>query len=298
MPPTSAELNRKALLPLWIQVFCWLFLIAGACVPLVLLFGGLYPKPMHFALFGWSHDGSPYDALPLAILVYLAASGATAYGLLWGKSWGWDAGIVVGLIGVVAALASLLHARQPDGSIYISLEPALQIPFLYVLWRIRDGWYTGEAPEPMPTAALAGTSSAAVAAPQPAPPILSRFGIATAVGGSMILIANIAMTGQLYLIGSFVFSAGLTLVFLLPLRFLIPALIPWLSRTDQGRVALGFVLFVVTAFAFALSPEHAPQGRFGFWCFWAVYAYLTWYPMFRAQLLPRAIAQAMDQPVR
>jgi len=293
MPLTPADRNRQALLPLWIRVFCWGFLCAGACVPLILLFGGFASVPVHLALFGWSHDGSPYDAPALILLAYLAASGAAAYGLLWGRSWGWDAGIVVGVIGLVAALAALLHARQPDGSLYVPLEPVLQIPFLYVLWRIRHGWYTGEAPT-----VAAPVEIAANAAAEPAPPLGSRFAIATGVGGTVLAVYYVATSGQMNLLGSFLFSAGLTLVFLLPLRFLVPAFLPWLSRTDQGRVALGVVLAIVTAFALALTPAHAPQGRFGFWCFWALYACATWYPMFRTQLLPRAIAEAMDQPSR
>jgi hypothetical protein len=292
----SADQNRTKLLPLWIRIFCWIFLVAGAFVPLLLLIGPFYPAPMHFSLFGWSHDGSPYDVMSLLILAYLAASGAAGYGLLWGRPWGWDAGIVVGTIGLVVALASLVNARQPDGSIYIALEPVLQVPYLYTLWRIRHGWYAGEAPNQAPAPAAGGVAPTYDTV-QPLP-VLSRYFIATLVGAVVLMLYYIVMSGALNLLGSIVFSAGLTLVFLLPMRLLIPALAPWLSRQDQGRIALGFLLFVVTVFTFALPAQQATQGRLTFWTFWALYTWVTWYPMFRPNLLPRAIAEAMEQTAR
>src|SRR5262245_27008073 len=129
MPLTAREKTRKGLLPIWVRAFCWLFLVAGAITPTLLVAGMFVMDPMRFSLFGWEHIGSPYDACSLLILGFFVAMSVAAYGLLWGKSWGWAAGVAIGSLGL--ALALLAYTRQTDGESYYPLEPLFQIPFLY-----------------------------------------------------------------------------------------------------------------------------------------------------------------------
>ena len=39
-------------MPKWIRVFCWIFLVAGALAPMLLVVGLFYTRPMQFGLFG------------------------------------------------------------------------------------------------------------------------------------------------------------------------------------------------------------------------------------------------------
>jgi len=136
---------RKALLPKWVRFFAWLFLVMGSAMPALLVSGIFYPSPMQFSLFGWEHSGSPYDTYSLLVVAYFAASGAAAFGMLWGRRWGWAAGFIVGFIGLLLSLGSmfirpLMLEDKDTYTVYIRLEPLFQIPFLYVLWRIRQSW--------------------------------------------------------------------------------------------------------------------------------------------------------------
>jgi TPR repeat protein len=145
MPLAHQEGFRKGLLPKWVRFFAWLFLVIGSAMPALLVSGIIYPSPMQFSLFGWEHSGSPYDAYSLLVVAYFAASGVAAFGMLWGRRWGWAAAFIVGSIGLLLSLGSMFIRplmQEDDGAytVYIRLEPLLQIPFLYVLWRIRQSW--------------------------------------------------------------------------------------------------------------------------------------------------------------
>lgn len=151
MPLTATEEFRKRLLPKWIRFFTWLFLIAGAVTPLLLVIGIFYRKPMQFGLFGWEHYGSPYDLYSLLVMAYFVCSGFAAFGLLWGKRWGWAAGMTVGLVGLALALGSMFAhtpvvASQDEYGINFRLEPFFQIPFIFILWRRRLSWLSEVAP--------------------------------------------------------------------------------------------------------------------------------------------------------
>jgi len=145
MPLAHQEGFRKGLLPKWVRFFAWIFLVMGSAMPALLVSGIFYPNPMQFSLFGWEHSGSPYDTYSLLVVTYFAASGVAAFGMLWGRRWGWAAAFIVGSIGLLLSLGSMfIQPLMLEGAgsytVYIRLEPLFQIPFLYVLWRIRQSW--------------------------------------------------------------------------------------------------------------------------------------------------------------
>lgn len=171
---------RRNLLPKWVRFFAWFFLAAGTAMPALLVSGIFYPNPMQFSLFGWEHQGSPFDAYSLLVVAYFAASGVAAFGMLWGRRWGWAAGFLVGCVGLLLALGSMFVqplVQEGNGkySVYIRLEPLFQIAFLYVLWRIRRSWLSSPA-----AAASAGRARGTVA---------SVVGALTAVTSALVFIA-------------------------------------------------------------------------------------------------------------
>jgi hypothetical protein len=147
MALTAQEQFRKSLLPKWVRFFCWIFLVAGALTPIMPIVGVFSAIQARFSLFGWEHYGSPLDLYSLLVAAYFVLSGIAAFGLLWGKPWGWAAGMTVGILGLTLALGYMvLHSplvESKDGyGVRFRLEPFFQIPFIVVLWRRRSSWFS------------------------------------------------------------------------------------------------------------------------------------------------------------
>jgi hypothetical protein len=147
MSLTAQEQFRKGLLPQWVRFFCWIFLVAGVLTPIVPIIGLFSAMQARFSLFGWAHYGSPLDLYSLLIAAYFVLSGIAAFGLLWGKRWGWAAGMTVGILGLAFALGYMVAhspvvANQGGYGLRFRLEPFFQIPFIVVLWRRRLSWFS------------------------------------------------------------------------------------------------------------------------------------------------------------
>jgi hypothetical protein len=149
---SPAEAARRSLVPKWIQAFSWFFLVGLVAVPVLLVVGLFYKKPMQFSVYGWGHPGTPYELGSLLVMVYFGLCGVAALGLLTGKRWGWLVAFGVGVVGLGLSLTSPFVA--PSGHFRIPLEPLALIPFLVVLWRIHDRWHSD-------TAAIASSGDAA-----------------------------------------------------------------------------------------------------------------------------------------
>jgi hypothetical protein len=145
MALSAQEQYRKLLLPKWVRFFCWIFLVAGVLTPVLPIVGLFSAMQAKFSLFGWEHYGSPLDLYSLLVTAYFVSSGIAAFGLLWGKRWGWAAGMTVGILGLTLALGYMVAhppwvATQDGYGFRFRLEPFFQIPFIVVLWRRRSSW--------------------------------------------------------------------------------------------------------------------------------------------------------------
>ena len=201
MPLAPQDEFRKGLLPKWVRFFAWLFLVMGSAMPALLVSGMFYPGTMQFSLFGWEHSGSPYDAYSLLVIAYFVASGVAAFGMLWGRRWGWAAGFMVGSIGLLLALGSmfiqpLLQEEKGTYAIYFRLEPLFQIPFLVVLWRIRKSW---SSPAAVGDAVAVPRSSA--------PKVMAALVGATSVLVFIALAVLLSLTSALIEVASQFFAA-------------------------------------------------------------------------------------------
>jgi hypothetical protein len=100
--------ERRKLLPKWIRFFCWIFIIfLGAPIILVV---GLFVGDMNYNLFGVSYYGPALSALPIVMMLVLMIHGGAAYGLISGKRWAVDIGILCALTGAMFSLAGMLTA--------------------------------------------------------------------------------------------------------------------------------------------------------------------------------------------
>jgi hypothetical protein len=89
--------NRKELLPLWIRFFSWIFLALLAS-PIIIAVGVVMGYT-ELSIFGIHYYGTVLRPLPIFMILIMTCHGIAAFGLLWSKRWGVNAGIACGLIG-------------------------------------------------------------------------------------------------------------------------------------------------------------------------------------------------------
>lgn len=136
-------MKRKEVLPTWIRGFAWLFLLF--CItPLAYIPKFIYGHAFEIEAFGievTQTDYNPTVALYLSSLLFL--SSIVAYGILWGKKWAVDLGIIYGSIAlatsIYANIQSIIGFYSYSG-FHISLEPLFLVPFMITLYQKRKEW--------------------------------------------------------------------------------------------------------------------------------------------------------------
>ncbi len=127
---------RKALVPVWIRVFGWIFIVMGALVPVFYLSALIFGFSASYMMFGMAYEGPAFALMPLLISTAILLNGICAYGLLFGRSWGVNACLVYGYIGLFITIATMFV----DSGLVIRLEPIIQIPYLIKLHKIKPHW--------------------------------------------------------------------------------------------------------------------------------------------------------------
>lgn len=139
---SDAAIERRKLVPRWIKIFGWIFMVMGIAI-FVLPIAAPLGKPATYEIFGLHHQGAPFDPMALTISAIILSLAASAYGLLFGRSWGLTACLVTGYVGVAICLGTMAHSVTSQGSLAIRLELLLQIPYLVKLHKIRPLWLSG-----------------------------------------------------------------------------------------------------------------------------------------------------------
>ncbi len=137
---TEAEKARKKLIPIWIKVFGWIFIIMGIAVPVLPIVAPLLGQPATYEIFGLRHVGSPFDPMALLISAIILALSVSAYGLLFGKPWGLKACLATGYGGLVVCLGTMVYSLVALSVLTLRLELIAQIPYLIKLHRVRPLW--------------------------------------------------------------------------------------------------------------------------------------------------------------
>ena len=131
---------RKALIPLWIKIFGWLFIVMGALVPFLYIGSLIFGFRASYTMFGLEYEGNARALMPLVISTVILINGLCAYGLLFGKDWGLTACIVFGYIGLLLTIGTMLFEIIFNGSMMIRLELIILIPYLVKLHRLKAHW--------------------------------------------------------------------------------------------------------------------------------------------------------------
>jgi hypothetical protein len=139
---TESNTNRrKDLLPWWIKIFMWIFLVLGSIATLGFIIG-LLGYPFEMSLYGIGVN-DPLSISGIVLITIFIIKGITAYGLVKEKDWAIITGIIDAIIGIVTCLVMAAYPLIfPDSGITsrFRFEILILIPYLIKLLKIRPEW--------------------------------------------------------------------------------------------------------------------------------------------------------------
>lgn len=134
--------RRRALLPTWIKVFTWIFMIIGAFVPIVFLIG-LFGSNAQLSLYGLETNNL-LSPLGLFLTFLFILKGFTALSLWTEKDWAVNLAILDAIMGIAVCFAVMFiipMLMQGSGfRVNFRLELVLLIPYLLKLQKIKFAW--------------------------------------------------------------------------------------------------------------------------------------------------------------
>lgn len=132
--------RRRDLLPLWIKIFLWLFLIAGGlCVSFLIL--GVFSIKIDLSLYGIDAH-HPYTVPGLIISFLFIYKGIVAFGLWFEETWAPLAAIIDAIIGIAVCIVMMILAFVfPDNlSFTLRLELIPLYFYLVKMYKIKKIW--------------------------------------------------------------------------------------------------------------------------------------------------------------
>ena len=137
--------SRRKLLPVWMKVFAWIFMIIGVIVALafiVSLFGGTF----QISLYGLESNSALNTTGAITLTLFLL-KGIAAFALWAEKDWAVDIALIDAIVGIIVCLFVMTvypFIDDIEGStINIRLELLLLIPYLIKLQKIKPFWKRG-----------------------------------------------------------------------------------------------------------------------------------------------------------
>jgi hypothetical protein len=136
----KALVIRRKLLPWWIKIFCWLFMILSLCA-IGAVITNLFMPNVNVSLYGFSSD-TAFSGIGMFIIITMLIKGFAAYSLWFEK----DNAILIGKIdaiyGVVICLFSMfvLPFFAEGNHFQLRIEIILLILFYWKLNKIEYEW--------------------------------------------------------------------------------------------------------------------------------------------------------------
>jgi uncharacterized membrane protein len=138
--------RRRKLLPIWIKVFIWIFMIIGFVTPFSVIVGVLGTN-FQISIYGLETN-YPISALGIFLTLLLFYKGVVAFGLWTEKKWAVDSALIDSIVGIgvcVFVIIVDLFFRENGMKINIRLELILLIPYLLKMYAIKEEWRVRKA---------------------------------------------------------------------------------------------------------------------------------------------------------
>lgn len=132
--------RRRNLLPIWIKIFLWIFLIGGALAVIFLMAGSLMT---HISLSLYGMDANhPYSMTGFLICTLFIFKGIVAYGLWFEQDWAAQAAIIDAIIGIAICLImmAIIPFVNPAISFTLRLELIPLYFYLVKMQKIKKTW--------------------------------------------------------------------------------------------------------------------------------------------------------------
>lgn len=132
-------IERKKLLPWWIKVFSWIFLVFGVIVPVALI-AVLLGYGIDLSIYGPTTT-EPISLLGILIIVIFALKGMVSFGFLQQKDWAVKLGIVDAILGTAICVMLMSYSLFiSEIRFSIRLELILLTPYFMRLLKIKSVW--------------------------------------------------------------------------------------------------------------------------------------------------------------
>ncbi|HEU4902354.1 MAG TPA: hypothetical protein VFT06_06155 [Flavisolibacter sp.] len=142
LEPLLVENNsrRRTLLPLWIKLFCWLFMVAGGCVVAGLI-AALLSFKIQLSLYGLE-SSELLSPVGLFIAFLFLLKGVAAFGLWMEKDWAIHLAMADAIIGIAVCtvVVLVLPWLDPQPKFVFRLELVLLVPYLRKLLQLKNAW--------------------------------------------------------------------------------------------------------------------------------------------------------------
>jgi len=133
--------RRRDLLPIWIKIFLWIFMIAGCIVPIGLVFS-ILGISFSLSLYGLeTNDG--FSITGIVIMTLFAIKGAVSISLWTEKGWAISLALFDAILGIAVCVFVMLilpFLNDTGPRLMIRLELIAIIPYLIKMKAIKDEW--------------------------------------------------------------------------------------------------------------------------------------------------------------
>jgi hypothetical protein len=134
--------RRRSLLPWWIKLFLWIFLVFGIIAPAGVVLG-LMDIPFQLSLYGLT-TSDPLSAIGLFLTAVFLLKGILAVGLWSEKDWAINLGMFDAILGIgVCVFMMVIYPfmfTENGFKVTFRLEIVLLILFLIKLNKIKGDW--------------------------------------------------------------------------------------------------------------------------------------------------------------
>lgn len=126
--------RRRSLLPIWIKIFTWLFLIGGA-VAIGILICGFFLTNINLEIYG-IQASHPYTLTGFSISILLIYKGFVAYGLWFQEKWAPRTAIIDGIMGIAICIIMMIIIPFTHSNINFTIRLEL-IPLYFYLQKMQ-----------------------------------------------------------------------------------------------------------------------------------------------------------------